>query len=285
MKRTGLILLGLILLVLPLAACATDESDVDIQQNSRIGVVETWKTAVEAATGGVGLAQYLQNLATQIGQKVSQSDFSSLQSQVNTMSGANSYPKSETYTKIEVNTMINALKSDQSWITGGTHTTPAGTTEGEYGVLVASDGKLELWVDKVSPASDFYTAYGANDDVCYFGRVTVVNTDLDNRHSFDLSLFIIPDSACTLKSDNVTAYTRLTTSGDDFSGFVTAKDISSPLGYTVKEDYEFEFHSKGHGSIKADYYRKYVISLDICQMAPIDYEVYWEWNWEIFDRD
>ena len=178
---------------------------------------------------------------------------------------------------------IAALKADQTWITGTTHTTPAGTTTGEYGALISSDGKLELWVDKVSPASDFSTEAGANDQVLYFGRVTVVNKDPDARHSFDLSLFITPDSDCTVADNTTTTVprTQLVTSGDDFSGFTTVK----ALPYNIKEGIDFEFRSVGHGSIKADSYRKYVIIMDIRQTAPTNYEVYWEWNWEIFDRD
>lgn len=184
-----------------------------------------------------------------------------------------------------IDAKLTALKNDQAWITGATHTTPAGTTTGEFGILVGSDGDLELWVDKVAPGSSPYTEDGANNGVLYFGRLTVVNTDTVDRHSFDLNLFITPDANCEIGHIIGTANcTQLTTNGDDFSGFVTGRTLTGNWTYIVKEDYEFDFRTAGHGSIKADSYERYVVSLDLYQLTPI-YEVYWDWGWEITDRE
>jgi len=69
-----------------------------------------------------------------------------------------------------------------------------GTTTGDYGELVDSDGDLELWLEKTPSGSAdselFYTSAGTNKASFDF---TVVNTDGSARHDFWIKLSFMPD--------------------------------------------------------------------------------------------
>jgi hypothetical protein len=65
-------------------------------------------------------------------------------------SGANSYDKSQTFTKDEVNTAISTaiatLKNDQSWITKSSSSSSSDSTD--EGDVIATSGELELSLDR-----------------------------------------------------------------------------------------------------------------------------------------
>lgn len=118
---------------------------------------------------------------------------------VTTLEGrANTYTKAELYTQAEVRALIQALKDDQSWITGYTTTSAAGTTVGEWGELLDTDGDLQLWLERVSGAAsdELLTKMGTNE-----GRfdLVVVNLDAEDSHDFKISFRFDPDRAVTLE--------------------------------------------------------------------------------------
>jgi len=190
MKKGKLVLLvlGLVVLCFGLVGCEeTVPTTPGVSVDTRLVNLETWKTSIDTAMAKKAEAATVtgnsNRIATLEGQSV-----------------ANTYSKTELYTQAQVDAQIaaavKALKADQSWITG--RTSAAGTTVGDYGELVDTDGDLELWLDRVSgDASDILRTNGGSNDARF--DLVVVNTDASESHDFKISIEFEPDTDVTLK--------------------------------------------------------------------------------------
>ncbi len=90
------------------------------------------------------------------------------------LSGANSYDKTQTFTKDEVNTAITtaikALKDDQTWITK-TPSSSSSSDSTDEGSVIAANGELELTLDREIDS----TLYVPDDSWSEYIRLTVNN--------------------------------------------------------------------------------------------------------------
>jgi len=99
-----------------------------------------------------------------------------------------------------LNGKITALERqiDELQANGGTSTSAAGTTIGEWGELLDTDGDLELWLERVSgdAGDELMTTQGAND--ARFDLV-VVNLDDDSSHNFKINFRFDPETYVELE--------------------------------------------------------------------------------------
>lgn len=178
---------------------------------------------------------------------------------------------------------ITTLKNDQSWITGTTYTTPAGTIAGEYGELIDSDGDLELWLDKISGiATDELRTTQANDQMARFDFV-VVNKDTSDAHDFKINLMFYPSTSVTLDMDAGTVPPA------DLD--ITHYSASGGLTYTVSRDQTtvpntnpLSLYQNNTGRILKSDAEDYTLWLYINQdSSPTGVD--WSWTITIDDRD
>ena len=206
-----------------------------------------------------------------------------IEPKVNAGGAGNTYDKSLLYTKAEVDlaiaTAITNLKAapDQSWIKSSTHTTDAGTVEGEYGELVDTDGDLELWLDKVSgDVSDvLITRNGVSD-----GRfdLVVVNKDASSSHDFRISLSLTPDSDVILQDSTAAFNTTKTTITPSGGLLFTVSRVNSgrnPL-------YAYQ---SNEGRITKGDAEDYTIFLTVDQLSGSSSITEWDYSLTIDDRD
>ncbi len=119
------------------------------------------------------------------------------------------------------------------------HTTPAGTTAGEYGELVDTDGDLELWLEKTS--GDVSDVFVTRNGVCS-GRYDfiVVNKDAGSSHDYRISLALTPESDVVLKDDSASFSTTknfITASGGMLFTMSRVNSARNPLNaYQTNED-------------------------------------------------
>ena len=196
MKKYLLAILGLVILCFGLVGCEETEPTAPstTSVDTRLVNLEVWK---------VGVDGNISTLTNTMANKAETSTVTAISNRVGALEGqsaANTYPKTQLYTQAEVDALIQALKDDQSWITGRT---PTGTTTGDYGELVDTDGDLELWLDRVSgDASDILrTKVGSNS--ARFDLV-VVNTDASESHDFKIDIEFEPDTNVALVNYNPT---------------------------------------------------------------------------------
>lgn len=192
MKRIGLFMLVAVCLI-ALVGCVPGEpatiplSATDVEQNARLSQLQQQVSNVQES-------------------KANTSAVSDLTQRVVTLEGyssANTYTKAQLYTQAQVDDLIQALKDDQSWVKGRTSTSAAGTTVGEYGELISTNGDLELWLERVSgDASDeLRTRNGANDARFDF---VVVNLDGGSSHDFRIDFEFEPEDGENNLSINLT---------------------------------------------------------------------------------
>ena len=127
MKRIIIIALAL-LSVLPLAGCITDDSP-DNTITPLSAELENLKTTVTGHTTKIA------KLEEDVARKADSSRVDSLATSIGQQSGtAAGYTKAETYSRAEVDaaiaSAINALKADQSWITGASSGSQGGSDTG-----------------------------------------------------------------------------------------------------------------------------------------------------------
>lgn len=191
MKNYLPFIIGLVILVMPFALMGC-ETATPAGTAPLVVSTETYNAGINA-------------LQAQINAKANQADLTTQTTRIDGLSSqgmGNTYTKGELYTRAEVDAAIAAaiaaLKSNQAWITGSTHTTPAGTTEGEYGELMDTDGDLELWLEKVSgEASDVFTTRSITSTQGRFDLI-VVNKDSSSSHDFVINLTLSPNADVTL---------------------------------------------------------------------------------------
>jgi hypothetical protein len=207
MKNKLLVIIGMIVLIVPLMACS--ESTAPAQSSMASQVTALWT----ASTTWNAYGPKIQALEEQISKKADSTRVDALM--MGGGGGGNSYAKSETYTQDQVNSTvanaIDALKKDQSWIKSSTRTTDAGTTSGEFGELVDTNGDLELWLEKVGGDADSNLLTTSKD---YNSRsnfdFVVVNKDSSSSHSFRVTLTFMPQIAVTTGTCAATADNGLT---------------------------------------------------------------------------
>jgi len=139
--------------------------------------------------------------------KANDSTVQALRGRIDTLEGqssANSYTKSQLYTRAEVEAMIQSMKDDQAWITRSSSSSGVAGVTGDYGILVDTDGDLELWLEQVSGdvSDELRTRMGKNEGRFDF---VVVNLDADSSHDFKVYFDFEPDEAVEL-SDNATLF-------------------------------------------------------------------------------
>lgn len=232
MKRAVPILLGVLCLILPLltTGCVDDTP--------------------AAPAGGVVSAV---ELANQMATKADKATVDAISVRVDSLNtridgiassgGANSYPKSETYTRDEVDKLITKaitdLKTEKPW---GTTTSPAGTTTGEYGQLVDSDGDLELWLAKVGGAADDEIYSTSGNGVQDRGNFTLVvlNKDTGSMHDYRITLSFVPDED-TLPSSDI-HLTKANATADN--GLTFSYAISVSTLFTADDALTFRSNSR-----------------------------------------
>lgn len=121
---------------------------------------------------------------------------------------SDTYPKTETYTRAEIEKLIADAVADleeqiEDIDTGGSDSNNTNGDD-EYGDIVDTDGALELWVERTSPASDPFRLSSGLDEVEF--DIVVVNTDDDDTHRFDLSLRISPEDDVGLNGAHIDCY-------------------------------------------------------------------------------
>lgn len=124
-------------------------------------------------------------------------------------SSTDAYPKTETYTRAEIENLIQSAVDDleeqiDNIDTGSSGSGSSSNNDDEYGDIVDTDGALELWVERTSPASDPFRLSSGLDEVEF--DIVVVNTDDDDTHRFDLSLRISPEDDVGLNGAHIDCY-------------------------------------------------------------------------------
>lgn len=266
MKKLSLAILGLLVLLIPLLALGC-ETGTPTQTASLFVTAETYNAGINAMQG-------------QLNGKANQTDLNTMATDVATLKGqgaGNTYTKGELYTRAEVDAAIAAavaaLKANQTWITGTTHTTPAGTTAGEYGELIDTDGDLELWLDRVSGEVEdvFFSRNGQSAE----GRfdLIVVNKDTGSSHDFTISLNLSPDADVELDMA-VTATKVEASSGYTFS-LTRTNTARNPL---------MVFQSNTGRVTKGDI-EDFTIWLTLKQTSATTSPVEWDYDFSIKDKD
>lgn len=183
MKKLYLSILGLLVLVMPLTVMGC-ETTAPATTTPLFVTTEAFNAKVN-------------ELTTLINTKANQGALNTQVERIDKFTGqVDTYTKAELYTQAQVNAQIAAavaaLKADQAWVTGTTTTSAAGTTVGEYGELVDTDGDLELWLERVSGAAsdELRTRDGINEARFDF---IVVNKDTASSHDFKIYLEFEPD--------------------------------------------------------------------------------------------
>jgi len=157
----------------------------------------------------------LDNLETLIKQKVGTDTSDALLKRIKDLeagtAGTNSYSKSETYTKAEVNDAITdavqALKDDQDWIEASSSSSSSSSvTESQ---LVDTDGDLKLYIKDVDPGSEPAYLHSGKDSIEF--DFIVKNTSDDN-HRYRLNFRLTPvDSVKVTAPDNADIRNSTTT--------------------------------------------------------------------------
>lgn len=183
------------------------------------------------------------SLRSDVNKKADQSTVDALTKLIGGGSQADTYTKAQADAQIKsaVDAAISKLKTDadQSWIKSATYTTPAGTTAGEYGELVDTDGDLELWLEKTS--GDVSDVFVTRDGVCS-GRfdLIVVNKDTGSSHDYRISLALTPESDVVLMDSAVSFSTTknfITASGGMLFTMSRVNSARNPLNaYQTNED-------------------------------------------------
>lgn len=170
--------------------------------------------------------------------------------------------------KSYVDSKVQDLKDDQGWITTATYTTPAGTTTGEYGELMDSDGDLELWLERVSgDATDTWLTKDGTTDARF--DLVIMNKDVSSSHDFRINFAFYPDASAEISGDcSASANEGLTFSCSARTGAST-----SPLN--VYQDID--------GRILKGDEKTYTVVVEFTQITAewID----WEYKISIDDRD
>jgi hypothetical protein len=191
-----------LLLVIPIlifAGLACVSSDDGAAADSIVSKINAMQATILQHTS------VIDSLRSDLNDKASKSEIDDINRKINNLPQGGSTP-ADTATKAIVDQKIadaiSALKADQAWIKGSTHTTPAGTTAGEFGELVDTDGDLELWLEKTS--GDVSDIFVTRNGVCS-GRFDfiVVNKDTRSSHDYRISIALTPDSDVILQ-DNAT---------------------------------------------------------------------------------
>ncbi len=180
----------------------------------------------------------IDSLKSDLNQKASKSEIDDLNRKINNLPQGGT--SSDVYTKAQVDekiaAAITALKNEKPW---GTYTTPAGTTAGEFGELVDTDGDLELWLEKTS--GDVSDVFVTRNGVCS-GRFDfiVVNKDAGSSHDYRISIALTPDSDVILQDSAVllnTAKNAITASGGLLFTMSRVNSGRNPLNaYQTNED-------------------------------------------------
>jgi len=177
----------------------------------------------------------------------------------------------------DVTSAVQALKTDQSWITGTTHTTPAGTISGDYGELLDTNGDLELWLEKVSgEVSDvFITRNGTSAE----GRfdLVVVNKDAASSHDFSISLTLSPDADVDLGAvpSSVAPVNKVEIDGGLVFSLTRTGVARNPV---------LAFQTNNGRIVKGDV-QDYTIWLTLTQISSSTSPVEWDYSFNIKDRD
>ena len=214
MKNYLVAILGLVILCFGLVGCeeTTPTAPSTTSVGTRLVNLETWRTGVDGN---------ISTLTNTMANKAETSTVNAISTRVGTLEGqsaANTYTKTQLYTQVEVDAQIaaavTALKADQTWITGRTSTSGAGTTTGEWGELISTNGDLELWLERVSGdvSDELRTRDGVND--ARFDLV-VVNLDTDSSHDFKIDFEFEPeDGVGGLNIDLTATLTKAEASGN-----------------------------------------------------------------------
>jgi hypothetical protein len=142
--RNKVILLAIsaLLLILPAFGCITDDSKAPA---TSAAFVSTAQHAADVAALNASLAKKADQTSVDMLVKMMPAGGAT---------ATDTYPKTQLYTKAEVDAAISAatagLKSDQTWITktGGSTSTTGGSTGTPKGDVLSSNGDLELYLDK-----------------------------------------------------------------------------------------------------------------------------------------
>ena len=223
----------------------------------------------------------MSEMQAQINQKAEQSALTAQATRIDglaSQSSANSYSKTETYTKAEVNAQIAAVIAALKAEANPWGSTSSGGTTGDYGELVDSDGDLELWLDRVSGiATDELRTTLANDQMARFDFV-VVNKDADSAHDFKINLMFYPNTNVTLDMIDATHKTRVTASGS--LTYTVSRDQITPIAPNTNP---LSFYQSNTGRVLKGDAEDYTIWLYVSQdtAASVD----WDWTITIDDRD
>ena len=281
----------LCILALVFAGCvpsnppAPGASETDKAQDAKIATMQNLIEGLEAS-------------------KANDSTVSQLSQRVTTLEGqpsADTYKKSELYTRAqvdeEIQRAIDDLKSDQDWITGDSSSNGSSDPSGQ---LVDSDGDLELWVERVSPASDqFRTDEGQNNDCIWFDFIVVNNSN--SSCYFDLELSITPDEDCRLFATTTGVSSPdldwevdgtfvdapdnagdCATAGGDWDGTV----CNHAGGIELDDGDELDFQLDDREWIGANSSQGYYAEISIYQDEPFGSgdDVWWTYDWRIRER-
>jgi len=107
--------------------------------------------------------------------------------------------------KSDVIAAVQALKDEHPWTTSSTHITPAGTTAGEYGELVDTNGDLELWLEKVGGDADSEQLYTYKGDSSRANFDFVVANKDSSSHAFRITITFMPDDKVTTSGETAGA--------------------------------------------------------------------------------
>lgn len=267
MKKLYLTILGVLVLLMPLSVMGCEET-APATTTPLFVTIETFNAEIN-------------RLTTAINAKANQAALDAQVIRIDTFTGqVDTYSKAELYTQSEVNERIAAeiavLKANQTWVTGTTTTSAAGTTVGDYGELISTNGDLELWLERVSGdvSDELRTRDGANDARFDF---VVVNLDGSSSHDFTIDLEFEPeDGEATLNINLTPTLTKAEASGNLEYGNPTRTpqpDADSVL----------RFDQSNEGRILKGDVEDFTVWVDVQQIAGGTTD--WEYDIRIKDKD
>jgi outer membrane murein-binding lipoprotein Lpp len=259
-------LLLIIPIILSLACVSSDDGTGGNSLATQIATL----TAKDAS-----LQSSIDSTRLELSQKASKSEIDDVNRKINNLPQSGGSTPADMATKAIVDQKIadaiSALKADQAWIKGSTYTTPAGTTAGEFGELVDTNGDLELWLEKVGGDADtevITTSKGSTSKGNF--DFVVVNKDTASSHSFRITMTFMPQTSVITSPTTATA--------DNGLIFTVSPDV----GTTALADISLKSNDRRVSKADNESFR---VIVNIPQSSSTDGMTDWDINYDIVDKE